>query len=164
VQFCWWYVKGVRFKLEPPEGHPKIETNFHFKELSFRDFKESALGIYIYISLSKRDPCKLFKNWNLSFLGGYFSFRGTNLSFLFQWDILCRSLTVVKCHRDWDSRRWGPKIDRCFRRRGWARSPPCRQSSGHSMARHTTSAACVHLIHPRSPVCAVANTLRVFEC
>ena len=31
-------------------------------------------------------------NWKLSFSGGYFRIRGTNLSFQFQWDILRRSL------------------------------------------------------------------------
>ena len=37
-----------------PKGPPKMETNVQFKKL-LRDFKESALGIYIYLSSSKRD-------------------------------------------------------------------------------------------------------------
>jgi len=65
-----------------------METNVRFKKL-LRDFKESALGIYIYISFWKRDLWKLrlAENWKDSFSGGYLSFRGTHLSFPFQWDI-----------------------------------------------------------------------------
>jgi len=41
----------------------------------------------------------MFKNWNVGFFGGYVSFRGTNLSFHFQWDVLRRSLTWLICVR-----------------------------------------------------------------
>jgi len=68
-----------------PKGPPKMETNVRF-EKSLRDFEESALGIYISLSFSKKRPVKvkIGENWKDSFSGGYLSFRGTHLSFHFQ--------------------------------------------------------------------------------
>jgi len=53
-------VRGVRFKLEPPltsEDPPRGKRTSISKGL--RDFKGSALGIYMYIPFSKKDLRKL---------------------------------------------------------------------------------------------------------
>jgi len=48
-----------------------METNVRFKKL-LRDFKESAPGIYIYLSFSKRDLYKLrlARTGKIALLGG----------------------------------------------------------------------------------------------
>ena len=46
---------------------------------------------YVFTQKETYNP-EFVENWKLSFSGGYLRIRGTNLSFQFQWDILCRSL------------------------------------------------------------------------
>ena len=76
-------MRKIQTRTAPKDPHDGNQRPFHKVIQGLQGIFTRCL--YMHFFFKKRlVKAKIFENWNLSFFGGYLSFRGTNLIFHFQ--------------------------------------------------------------------------------